>query len=714
MPKVRTTKQTPLDPSQSTQSAPIPPDPGATASASTDVVATSAQLSGLAIRPPRPVRASRINAPAASSANARDVSAALFAPTPALQGPDPFEVLTKALSRLELFNHLATNVASTDPADTKVLEARLRSGASAIKSARQGLQALAELKLQERMPLPEVEYYESRLVLNLGQAAALNKGSCENMIDEKMEKELGYVHTGRCAMVALPSEAILLQQPESWLALRAYLLDAIAALEEVCRRIKSPMTDQAPPESLKAQLPIIKATIGGCHEQMQTVRGMLVEIHSKKLLEQASHCGLPQVLDRLRELEEVDSYMHAEVGEALLGLINVHLERLSATEHSLTPEELAMYKGLVIEYAEIRGRAGMQLCVDAAALIEEGNHSRDHLWPTMLELAKALTDQRQAFLDLCQFAVQDRQLIGAAKAPAEQASASVTPRLAITTSGESAKSRKVRKETPAASSSTAVPARLANDDRSAAQKQSDEVLRGTPLEPSLVVELGGDFIKIAKRLGKDTTNVERLIGDARHDAATAFDFARTSMQSWFGSRERLLQLRSKLPRRDQRIAQLDTRLRLLQTIEHDFDRREADALKTDPQPRAPHLERLLAMNELARVTAPNRLPSEGDRGNRGKLFEVLIEHTPQSNGNLPASWFVHLHTEKPVTAAALRSLPYKDFTAVHLKTAREVNLGSRWEEVMRALGHTDAKVHRATIGSKLLGQLWAAGSEGQR
>lgn len=33
---------------------------------------------------------------------------------------------------------------------------------------------------------------------------------------------------------------------------------------------------------------------------------------------------------------------------------------------------------------------------------------------------------------------------------------------------------------------------------------------------------------------------------------------------------------------------------------------------------------------------------------------------------------------------------------------------------MRALGNTEAKVHRATIGSKLLGQLWAAGSGGQQ
>ncbi|OWF56993.1 outer protein P, partial [Xanthomonas vasicola pv. vasculorum] len=143
-------------------------------------------------------------------------------------------------------------------------------------------------------------------------------------------------------------------------------------------------------------------------------------------------------------------------------------------------------------------------------------------------------------------------------------------------------------------------------------------------------------------------------------------------------------------------------------------RREADALKTDPQPRAPHLERLLAMHGLARISAPNRLRSEGDRGDRGTLFEVRIEHAPQSNGDIPAPWFVHIHTDKPVMPAGLRALHPKNLAAVHLKTASEVNLGPRWEEMMRALGNTEAKVHRATVGSKLLGQLLALGSGGQR
>ncbi|WP_460198829.1 type III secretion system effector XopP [Xanthomonas campestris pv. passiflorae] len=707
MPKIESTKQASADPAQLIQAASTPSGSGAATSAPADSVTVSAQLGGLAVRPQRLGRASRANPPAAS--NAQDVMAALFAGPSVPQRPDPFEVLSRASSRLRRFNDLTKELAPTEISDIRVLEARLRSGTSAIESARQALQALAELKIQKRMPLDGIAEHENYVVSHLAVAASLHYGSCEQMLERKLITELGHVPNQRAELVVLSADAIRLQQPEPWLALRAHLLDALAAMEEVCQRVKSPMTGLRPSDALRNNLPVARAMMGACHERMQTVRGILVEIHSKKLYDQAYHYGLFQVIDRLRELEEIDSLRHAEVGEALRHVVEVHLECMSSTGHSLTPERLAMYKSVVVDYAEMRGRAGMQLCVDAAALIEEGGHARDHLWPTMLDLAQALTDQRQVIVDMCQFAVQDRQLISAAAASPGQPPASITPSVPTTSAGKSSRSRKTRTRTPDASSSAAAPAQRVSDERSTAQKQADEALRSTRLETLPVAELGGDFIALAKRLGKDTADVERLIGDSRHDAATAFDFARTRMQGWFGSSERLLQLKGKLRAGDERIEQLNTRLRLLQRIEQDFERREADALKTDPQPRAPHLERLLAMNGLARVTAPNRLRSEGDRGDRGRLFEVRIDHTPQSNGDIPAPWFVHIHTEKPVTPAGLRTLHYKDLAAVHLKTAREVNLGPRWEEMMRALGNTEAKVHRATIGSKLLGQLWVAG-----
>ncbi|KGE50248.1 outer protein P, partial [Xanthomonas axonopodis pv. vasculorum] len=118
--------------------------------------------------------------------------------------------------------------------------------------------------------------------------------------------------------------------------------------------------------------------------------------------------------------------------------------------------------------------------------------------------------------------VQDRQLIGAPAASPEQAPASITPSVPTTTAGKSSRSRKGRTRTPGASSSAEVPAQRVIDERSATQKQADEILKNMRLESLPVAELGGDFIALAKRLGKDTTDVERLIDDSRHDAATAF------------------------------------------------------------------------------------------------------------------------------------------------------------------------------------------------
>ncbi|WP_186465213.1 outer protein P, partial [Xanthomonas vasicola] len=546
MPKIESTKQAAPYPAQLIQTAPTPSGSGATTSASADSVALSAQLGGLAIRPRRPGRASRANPPATSSTNAQDVMAALFAAPSVPEGADLFEVLRKATSRLKRFDDLARE--RDAPADIRALEARLQSGKSAIESARQALQALAELKIQQCMPIDNVAEHENFLVLHFAVAASLHYDACDKMIYQKMATELGHVMTQRVEMVLLSADAIRLQQPEPWLALRGHLLNVLAAMEEVCQRIKSPMTGQKPRDSLKDHLPVVRAVMGACHERMQTVRGMLVEINSRRLAEEASDCGLTQVLDALWELEEIESLHRAEVGEALKQVVQVHIERLSSTEHSLTPQMLAMYKEVLVDYAEIRGRAGMQLCMDAAALIEDGGHARDHLWPTMLDLAQALADQRQALLDMCQFAVQDRQLIGAAAASPEQAPSSITPSVpkTTTTTGKSSRSRKARKRTPDASSSAAVPVRQVIDERSAAQKQADEILKSIALESLPVAEIGGDFIALAKRLGKDTTDVERLISDSRHDAATAFDFARTSMQGWFGSSERLLQLKSKL------------------------------------------------------------------------------------------------------------------------------------------------------------------------
>lgn len=138
----------PPDPAQLVQTAPTPSGSASVASTSADSAVPSAQLGGLSIRPRLLGRASTANPSAASSSNAKNVRAALFAAQSVSQGPDPAEVLVKASSRLKRFNDLAQKVVPTEPSDIKALEARLRSGTSALESARQAFQALAELNIK--------------------------------------------------------------------------------------------------------------------------------------------------------------------------------------------------------------------------------------------------------------------------------------------------------------------------------------------------------------------------------------------------------------------------------------------------------------------------------------------------------------------------------------------------------------------------------------
>ncbi|MFC0126764.1 hypothetical protein [Ralstonia solanacearum] len=129
-------------------------------------------------------------------------------------------------------------------------------------------------------------------------------------------------------------------------------------------------------------------------------------------------------------------------------------------------------------------------------------------------------------------------------------------------------------------------------------------------------------------------------------------------------------------------------------------------LKRDMHPRSNHLIRLLEAGQIRCVEAPGRLPPEEGNDKVGTLLEIGIQFKPLSNRRRAAPWFVPVHTDKPVTAQALPTMAFTEFTAVHLKTAKEKKRGAHWEAAMRALGYTDAKVHRAAIGPELLSTLF--------
>ncbi|CTP83184.1 putative type III effector protein [Xanthomonas translucens pv. phlei] len=619
--------------------------------------------------------------------------------------------LYKAIAKAQFLHSTYLNNAHNPDAKEELAPAdQLRFTDNAINSAKEGLETFAYLKARHGLQEENAWKLESQLLTLLGRAATVGYLACEQLMEEKWKHELRAPSASPYRYIAdvrlITPEMIARQKPEEWRGHLQQIDKYRATMDEFVNCAKATGTSGRARDQLKPVLPVLKTHLGCSHESMQAIRSMLIEIYMLRLERQVAsaetsdmHAFKPR-MDELREAQHYLGDAVPEAAEALNHAIwNHSIPLLIGAE--VTPQVLAKHMAVMEDYAEHHGRVGSRLCLDVAAFIEDDKD--EATWRTMLDLAQALTEYRQCLLDLCRAA-------GGGGRPAEPQPATALEEQPAQSAPEPArKARKSRGKRATAGPSTApASAAAAGDTRTPAQRQADTLLKSVALEPAMVHALGADFIQIAKRLGKDTGNVEKMLRDADQDAATAFDFVRGSVQGWFGSSEQLRQATAKLPADDPRIGALNERLQVLQLIEQRVRTREVDALKCDTQPRSVHLARLLAMKEIAQVAAPIRLVSDADSADCGTLFEVRIDHKPLSDGQCPAPWFVHLHTARPVTANALASLDYKTFSAVHLKTAKEKNLGKRWEALMQALGHTDAKVHRATIGSDVLGMLLQA------
>lgn len=619
--------------------------------------------------------------------------------------------LHQAIAKAEFLHDRYFGNANNPDSAEKIAPAHLiKFTDNAITSAKQGLDAFAYLNARGGLIKKKAWELESQLLTLLGRAATVGYTACDELVEEKWKRDMrapsALTHRYMPKVQVITPEAIARQQPEEW---RGYLqkIDKYrATMEEFVNSAKASGTDKKTRDHLQPILPVLKTNLGCCHQSTQAIRSLLIEIYMLQLerqVDSAETSGMHEFKPRMDELREAQRYLGDAVHEAAEVLNHAiwnHCISL-AIGAEVTPQVLERHMAVMEDYAEHHGRIGSRLCLDVAAFIEDDKD--EGTWRTMLDLAQALTEYRQCLLDLC------RAASGGGRPALPQPATALEEQPAPSAPEPARKSRKSRGKRATAGPS-AMPASPAapGDTRTLAQRQADTLLKSVALEPAMVNALGADFIQIAKRLGKDTGNVEKMLRDADQDAASGFDFVRASVRGWFGSSEQLRQAKARLPADDPRIGPLNERLQVLELIEQRVRTREVDALKCDTQPRSVHLARLLAMNEIAQVDDPIRLPSEADSGDRGTLFEVRIEHKPLSDGQRPAPWFVHLHTAAPVPANALASLNYKAFAAVHLKTAKEKNLGKRWETLMRALGNTDAKVHRATIGSDVLSPLLQA------
>ncbi|WP_425512030.1 type III secretion system effector XopP, partial [Xanthomonas fragariae] len=697
MHRVATSKQCSTELAEPVSLAAVPADPAAAASTSVDDSARpSSPLDGLSARPTKPVKPRIAGSSAALPGPSHTASSPASDKQP--QSTDPADILQTALRRVEIWNEVITrdDEQRSQPGAAPLLsrEKRVELSLNAMKSAREGLQAIVDLKLQNPLTSDALVENEAALCTILGMSAAHGYAAREELLREEWAQQFSMPEPtdptiSRTTVRASVHHAdVERQDPDQWSGYLSEIEKYRSAMYESLRRMKKPEAHGKTIENVPTMMELIKVGLGLCHEQMQPIRCLLVDIYRLRLLRQVEASGSHDVTARLHELCEVKNYFEDTVADAFtaLGHVVTGSVRPSEASAALTPQIVAQHKDVLEDYAEQFGRVSLGLCLDVAALIK--GDGDDNIWQSMLDLAQALTDYRQCVLDLIRsVGPGKREVIAPPPATIEESPASrARPKSAR-------KHRKPGNRAAAESSLVPAPPAVPNDTRTLAQQQADIVLKKFPLERAMVTELDADPIQIANRLGKDTGSVNEMMHCSRQDAMIAFTFVRSSIQGWF-AKDQLLQAKAKLPPGDERIAQLSERLELLGMIEQRVQTRETDALKSDTQPRAPHLSRLLEMHQVASVTSPTRLRSDNDSGDHGTLFEMRIEHAPLSNGERPAPWFVHLHTAKPVTTNAVPSLDYKEFTAVHLKTAKEKNLGKRWEMLMQALGNNDAKVHR--------------------
>ncbi|AMP72797.1 type III secretion system effector XopP [Ralstonia solanacearum] len=491
------------------------------------------------------------------------------------------------------------------------------------------------------------------------------------------------------------------EKVQGWLGEFAGYRDA---LDDIMRRTQSPGMRTAPRIQLNVSLSDLIYDKLRCCKGMQTLNGILAAASANRLAALSKQVQLPELAARADELREA-WHDHDEAMEAAVDALVGHGAENQPAQR-LTQQALAGHQAAIEAYADGLDRVGLNLCLDAADGVEM--EDADGVWRSMIDVVHALAAYKASLLELSETASHIKCKPGPMpEAPRPAPLPSVpTPaaRPARSSGGAKLKNRKHGKRSGEPSVSAPPPAPV--DGRTQAQKQADTLLETCPVNRGTVAQFGGDIVKIARQFGRDTSLIERELNDPKRDAVNAIDFVRGSAGNWFGERERVHNVKESLHPGDPRIEQLAERLGALALIEQRMKRLETDMLKRDMHPRSNHLTRLLEAGQIQCVEAPGRLPPEEGDDKVGTLFEIGIQFKPLSNQRKVAPWFVHVHTDQPVTAQALPTMAFKAFTAVHLKTAKERNRGPRWEAVMRALGYTDAKVHRAAIGPKLLSTLF--------
>jgi len=365
------------------------------------------------------------------------------------------------------------------------------------------------------------------------------------------------------------------------------------------------------------------------------------------------------------------------------------------------------------------GRAADRFA-QAAAENWSAEEGESDIWEHSLELADALSNFTSAIIESVEHEARVRAAVLAEPHGTDEASTSSAPAPSTTeaspdSSTRTRRSRRSRANRRQAAVNLEAPTALATTHPSElALKRANGLLRSHPLTRQMVQCSNADVLSLARQSGKDVGALEAMIS-GEHEPHAVAHMARESVRSWFGDVKPLQQARDEMRTLLQTgeaddgiqacIDQLSERIEALDLLSRRIDANEANALKRHEFPRAHHLQRMLELGEIDGIAAPFKLDSAGDEGNLGTLFELQIQPKALADGNHAEPFFLHMHASRLMSVEQAMTLPFDQFTAVHVKTRKQKNLGARWEEIQQRLGNLDAHVHRGKVDPALLNQL---------
>jgi hypothetical protein len=407
---------------------------------------------------------------------------------------------------------------------------------------------------------------------------------------------------------------------------------------------------------------------------------------------------------------------------------------LTEAVHTLTggstdPAKLAVAADRIERSGELLAALAERFCLAAAQ--EAGRDGSSDLWQHALACADAIYGHFSPLLDLAAAVPRAGARASSSSVPAPSIQVSQPDEWAVVLPSPSqrpdkAASRKKsrgrtriqaagtarRADGPSGTPQQQAAAAAAPDALVRVLKRAEIALAMHPLTLVQAEQSGGDPVRIAAALGKDTKVVD-LMKREGHDPLSIAHSTRFSMQAWFGDLGPLRRARDELRSRpapdDARMphlsGQLDERIEALERIHRRVNADEADALKCHPFPKARHVERMWQLGAIEQVSAPKPLRSGNTPPGLSDVFEMVIVPAPVSDGSPSAPLYLHLHTDHAISAEACRKLPFERFAAVHVKTAAQKDMGAQWEEAQRSLGRLDAKVHRGKVDARLLDSL---------